>query len=42
LAAETASFVVQRTPDDENSMPERPVGLDPQEPFTKREETRNV
>jgi hypothetical protein len=42
LAAEAASLVVQRAPDDKNSVPERPVGLDPQETFTKRDETRNV
>jgi hypothetical protein len=42
LAAEAASLVVQRAPNDENSAPERPVGLDPQETFTKRDETRNV
>jgi hypothetical protein len=34
LAAEAASLVVLRAPDDENSMPERPMGLDPQETFT--------
>jgi hypothetical protein len=42
LVAEAAGLVVQRAPDDENSAPERPVGLDPQETFTKRDETRNV
>jgi hypothetical protein len=29
LAAEAASLVVQRAPNEENSMPERLVGLDP-------------
>jgi hypothetical protein len=42
LAAEAASMVVQRAPDDKNLTPERPMGLDPQETFTKRGETRNV
>jgi hypothetical protein len=42
LAAEAASLVVQRASNDENSAPERPVGLDPQETFTKHDETRNV
>jgi hypothetical protein len=42
LAAKAASLVVLRAPDDENLMPERPMGLDPQEAFTKRDETRNV
>jgi hypothetical protein len=35
-------LVVQRAPDDENLAPERPVGFDPQETFTKHDETRNV
>jgi hypothetical protein len=42
LAAEAASLVVLRAPDDENLMPEHPMGLDPQETFRKRDETRNV
>jgi hypothetical protein len=42
LAAGAASLVVQRAPNDENSAPERPVGLDPQETFTKHDKTRNV
>jgi hypothetical protein len=29
LAAEAAGLVVQRAPDDENPMLERPMGLDP-------------
>jgi hypothetical protein len=33
---------LQRAPDDEDSAPERPVGFDPQETFTKRDEARNV
>jgi hypothetical protein len=42
LAAEAASLELQRAPDDENSAPKRQVGFDPQEAFTKRDETRNV
>jgi hypothetical protein len=42
LAAEAASLVVRRTPDGENSMPERPVGFDPEEALTKHDETRDV
>jgi hypothetical protein len=42
LAAEAASLELQRALDDANSMPKRPVRLDPQEAFTKRDETRNV
>jgi hypothetical protein len=42
LAAEAASLIMLWTPDDKNSTPERPIGLDPQETFTKRDETRNV
>jgi hypothetical protein len=42
LAAEAANLVVLRAPDDENLTPERPMGLDPQETFTKRDETRDV
>jgi hypothetical protein len=29
-------------PDGKNLAPKRPVGFDPQEAFTKRDETRNV
>jgi hypothetical protein len=29
-------------PDDEDSGPKRPMGLDPQETLTERDETRNV
>jgi acyl-homoserine lactone acylase PvdQ len=29
-------------PDGENPVPERPVGFDPQETFTKNDKTRNV
>jgi hypothetical protein len=42
LAAEAASLELQRAPDDEDSAPQRPVGLDPQEAFTERDEARNV
>jgi hypothetical protein len=42
LAAEAASLVMLWTPDDENLTPERPMRLDPQETFAKRDETRNV
>jgi hypothetical protein len=42
LAAEAASLELQRAPDDENLAPKRPVGFDPQETFTKRDETCNV
>jgi hypothetical protein len=42
LAAEATSLVVQRVPNGENSALEHPVGLDPQETFTKRDKTRNV
>jgi hypothetical protein len=42
LIAEAASLELQRVPDDEDSAPKRPVGFDPQEAFTKRDETRNV
>jgi hypothetical protein len=33
---------LRAAPDDENPVPKRPVGFDPQEAFTKRDETRNV
>jgi hypothetical protein len=42
LAAEAASLVMLWASDDENPMPERPIGLDPQEAFTKHDETRDV
>jgi hypothetical protein len=42
LAAEAASLVLQRAPNDEDSMPQCPVGFYPQETFTERDETRNV
>jgi hypothetical protein len=42
LATEAASLVMLWASDDENPTPERPMGLDPQETFTKRGETRNV
>jgi hypothetical protein len=42
LAAEAASLVLQRAPNDEDSAPQCPVGFYPQETFTERDETRNV
>jgi hypothetical protein len=35
-------MVVLRVPDDENLVPEHLMGLDPQETFTKHDETRNM
>jgi hypothetical protein len=37
LAAETTSLVMQRAPDDKDSAPQRPVGLNPQEALTKHD-----
>jgi hypothetical protein len=42
LAAETTGLEWQRAPNSENSAPQRPVGLNPQETFTERDEARNV
>jgi hypothetical protein len=42
LAAEAASLELQRALDDEDLAPQRPVGLDPQEAFTERDEACNV
>jgi hypothetical protein len=42
LIAKAASLELQRTPDDEDSAPERPVGFDPQETLTERDETREM
>jgi hypothetical protein len=42
LTAEAASLERQRAPDDEDSAPQRPVGLDSQEAFTERDEACNV
>jgi hypothetical protein len=42
LAAEAASLVLQRVPDDEDSALEHPVGFDPQEAFTQHDEARDV
>jgi hypothetical protein len=42
LTAEAAGLELQRTPNNENSAPQRPVGFNPQEAFTERDETRNV
>jgi hypothetical protein len=33
---------MQRTPDDEDSAPQRPVGLNPQEALTKRDKARDM
>jgi hypothetical protein len=42
LTAEAASLELQRAPDDEDSAPQRPVGLNPQEAFIECDEARNV
>jgi hypothetical protein len=42
LAAKAASLVMRRTPDGEDSAPERPVGFDSKEALTERDETRDV
>jgi hypothetical protein len=42
LAPKAASLVLQWVPDDEDSALEHPVGLDPQEAFTQRDEAHNV
>jgi hypothetical protein len=42
LNAEAAGLVWQRVSNGENSTPQCPVGFDPQEAFTKHDETRNV
>jgi hypothetical protein len=42
LAAETTSLVMQGAPDDEDSAPQCPVGLNPQEALTKRDEARDM
>jgi hypothetical protein len=42
LAAGATTLVVRRMPDNENSTPKRPVGFDPEEAFTERDETCNV
>jgi hypothetical protein len=42
LAAETTSLVMQGAPDDEDSVPQRPVGLNPQEALTKCDEARDM
>jgi hypothetical protein len=42
LAAETTSLVMQGAPDDEDSAPQRPVGLNPQEALTKHDEARDM
>jgi hypothetical protein len=33
---------LQRAPNDEDSAPQRPVGLNPQETFAEHDEARNV
>jgi hypothetical protein len=42
LATEATGLELQRTPNNENSVPQRPVGFNPQETFTERDEARNV
>jgi hypothetical protein len=42
LAAEATGQVVQGTPDDENSAPKCPMGLDPQEALAERNEARKM
>jgi hypothetical protein len=42
LNAETAGLIWQRMPNNKDSAPQRPVGLDPQEAFTERDKARNV
>jgi hypothetical protein len=42
LIAKAAGLIMERAPDDKNSSPECPVGLDHQETFTERDKTRNV
>jgi hypothetical protein len=42
LTAEAAGLELQRAPNNENSVPQCPVGFNPQETFTKRDESRNV
>jgi hypothetical protein len=42
LAAETSSLVMQRAPNDEDSAPQCPVGLNPQEALTKRDKARDM
>jgi hypothetical protein len=42
LIAEAASLELQRAPNDEDSAPQRPVGLNPQETFAEHDEARNV
>jgi hypothetical protein len=42
LAAKAAGLVAQWVPDSENSALKHPVGFDPQEAFTKHDETHNV
>jgi hypothetical protein len=42
LTAKATSLELQRAPDDEDLVPKRPVGFDPQEAFTEHDEARNV
>jgi hypothetical protein len=42
LNAKTASLIWQRVPNNKNSVPQRPVGFDPQETFTERDKACNV
>jgi hypothetical protein len=42
LEAKATSLIAQGMPDDKDSTPKRPMGLDPQKTLTERDETRNV
>jgi hypothetical protein len=42
LTAKAASLELQRTPDDEDSAPEHPVGFNPQETLAEHDETREM
>jgi hypothetical protein len=42
LATEATGLIVQGTPDDEDSAPKCPMGLDPQEALAKRNEARKM
>jgi hypothetical protein len=42
LNAKTAGLKWQRAPNNENLVPQRPVGFNPQETFTECDEARNV
>jgi hypothetical protein len=42
LYAETTGLEWQGAPNNKNSAPQRPVGLNPQETFTEHDEAHNV